>query len=57
MVTKHLLLSDHSEKEMRQTNVYLYRLYYRPFKHVLISLSSLICTEVNLNVIKYFPPY
>jgi hypothetical protein len=26
MVIKYLLVSDHSEQEMHQTNVYLYRL-------------------------------
>jgi hypothetical protein len=49
MVIQHLLVSDHSEKEMRRKNVHQYGLYYR-FKqcmHFLFILHKSISTNIS----------
>jgi hypothetical protein len=41
---KHVLVSDRSEQETFQTNVYLYRPYCEFNLNIVISLNNFVCT-------------
>lgn len=40
MVIKNLLVSDDSEEETHQMDVYIHGPHYRLFKHILLSVTS-----------------